>query len=261
MGTELLVCGARGTFPVFGKEYEIYGQATSCYVIKDGDYAIVLDCGTGLANAAEYIKDCRVIDVILSHIHYDHIMGLYMMSKVFAKADVAFYGNFESWTSVSQRSKYGAHSFWPSTITRYKQINIRSDINYKLEHGFNAIFKPATHGDGAMMVSILKDGKRLCFTGDNECIDTNKFAGWIMNCDLLLFDGSYTPWEYEKHKGWGHSSWGIGCELARDNNVKKLLITHYSMENNDKILAEHEKRAKEIFRGTEFAKEGSFYEI
>ena len=34
--------------------------------------------------------------------------------------------------------------------------------------------------------------------------------------DLLIYDGMYTPEEYEtKYKGWGHSTWEKGFEVAK----------------------------------------------
>lgn len=54
------VLGCRGSWPVCGKKHLEFGGATSCYLIKDGDYALILDCGTGLYNAGALLRGCNV---------------------------------------------------------------------------------------------------------------------------------------------------------------------------------------------------------
>ena len=73
---KLYCLGCRGSHPVFGAQYLEFGGQTSCYVIKCEDYAMVIDCGTGLYEARELLSDCEIVDVFLTHIHYDHVLGL-----------------------------------------------------------------------------------------------------------------------------------------------------------------------------------------
>ena len=75
---KLYVCGCRGSMTVSGKDHLEFGGATTCYVLRRGDYAVVIDCGTGLRNAGPALEGCRAVDVLLTHVHYDHIIGLLM---------------------------------------------------------------------------------------------------------------------------------------------------------------------------------------
>ena len=56
--------GCRGSHSVFGRQYLEFGGQTSCYVIKCNDYAMVIDCGTGLYEARDLLSDCNIIDVL-----------------------------------------------------------------------------------------------------------------------------------------------------------------------------------------------------
>ena len=53
----LYVCGSRGSMPMHGDEYSEFGGATSCYILKKGTYALVLDCGSGFVRAKELLPE------------------------------------------------------------------------------------------------------------------------------------------------------------------------------------------------------------
>ena len=86
-------------------------------------------------------------------------------------------------------------------------------------------------------------------------IDKNivKFA---RGADLLVHDGQYTPEEYKKYKGWGHSTWEQAIEVAIQAKVKRLIITHHDPDHNDDFLDEVEKKCKKIFPKSMLAREG-----
>lgn len=77
-----------------------------------------------------------------------------------------------------------------------------------------------------------------------------------MNADVLVHDGQYTPEEYKKFKGWGHSSYEHAVEVAIKANVKKLVITHHDPDHNDDFLDEMEHECQKLFPNSVFAKEG-----
>ena len=54
----LHVFGCRGSMPVTGANFVEFGGETSCYILKKGDYALIVDCGSGLYNA----KDVFLLD-------------------------------------------------------------------------------------------------------------------------------------------------------------------------------------------------------
>lgn len=261
MSVKLYVCGTRGSFPTFGKPYEGFGQATTCYVIREEDYAILLDCGTGLVNAVPVLQGCKRVDVILSHVHYDHLMGLFIIQEPCPGLKLTFYGNFDAWTAVSSKGRGGSHTFWPETIKNSDKVAVKPGQEYQLDRGFRIRFAPSTHGNGALMTEISRNGKRFVFTGDYEELPGNCIREFAKNADWLLYDGSYAPEEYPGHEGWGHSTWKQGCELCVECNVGKLLITHYANTHDDASLVEEEKRARQIMAGVSFAREGTSYPL
>src|SRR6187402_2641580 len=69
--------GVRGSIPVTKPEMKVYGGNTSCMDIWEDGWQLVLDGGSGIQNfTVTYPLENKRIDVLLSHLHLDHIQGL-----------------------------------------------------------------------------------------------------------------------------------------------------------------------------------------
>ncbi len=83
----------------------------------------------------------------------------------------------------------------------------------------------------------------------------------VNGCDLLVYDGMYENEVYPSHIGWGHSTWQEGCRLASRAKPGQLLITHHDPHNTDEVLLDLEKKAKELYPDTHFARAGDIIEF
>src|SRR5439155_24034036 len=73
------VWGCRGSLAAPGPETIRYGGNTSCVEIRPSDERlIVIDAGTGIRNLGVALGKDRPsrIDILLTHLHLDHIEGL-----------------------------------------------------------------------------------------------------------------------------------------------------------------------------------------
>src|SRR5246127_4484540 len=70
--------GTRGSLATPGPDTARYGGNTSCVAVRGREGPIVvLDAGTGLRRMAATIDaSVRRVDVMLTHLHMDHIQGL-----------------------------------------------------------------------------------------------------------------------------------------------------------------------------------------
>jgi phosphoribosyl 1,2-cyclic phosphodiesterase len=69
--------GARGSVPSPGPETNRYGGNTSCVQVTLADGPVIaLDAGTGIRSFGLAMPDLRHIDILLTHLHLDHIQGL-----------------------------------------------------------------------------------------------------------------------------------------------------------------------------------------
>jgi phosphoribosyl 1,2-cyclic phosphodiesterase len=74
------VCGARGTTPAPGAEFLRYGGHTCCLALAGDEHLVpdlILDAGTGLRRVSALLGGRPYEGVVLlSHLHWDHVMGL-----------------------------------------------------------------------------------------------------------------------------------------------------------------------------------------
>ena len=253
---ELFICGTRGTRPISGPEFQEFGGATVCYVVRRDDYAVVIDCGSGLYSAGPLLRDCKEIDVLISHLHYDHILGLLSYEVFPEQALIRFVSNFDRWFGSETLARFMRPPFWPYTPQFGALRSVDPPETFRLRRGCSVDFIPSNHPDDAVLMRLNISGRKLCFACDYEH-GGKSLDDWVYGCDLLVYDGMYGPTEYPSHTGWGHSSWTYGCRLALENEVGCLLISHHGPNRDDETLRQEEARAQELFKKTYFARQGT----
>ncbi|MFB6264681.1 MAG: MBL fold metallo-hydrolase, partial [Bradymonadaceae bacterium] len=82
--------GTRGTVPVSGGDYKQTGGGTSCVVVRGAGRDVVLDAGSGLLDYGRELMerftsegDKPVTDMLFSHAHLDHLVGLPSFGPLF----------------------------------------------------------------------------------------------------------------------------------------------------------------------------------
>lgn len=238
--------GTRGSTPVPGKDTIIYGGNTTCLEITLGtDTKVVLDAGTGirsLGNEFESRKEKVDIHLLMTHIHWDHILGFPFFFPIYKSSTrilVDGYGLSMKGLRFSFDNKMG-DGFFP---IRFEEL--KSDIQFvnKLSNGYREIDGtridsiPLRHPQGGLGFRFREGDKTLVFMTDNE-LDTadSSFKDYIAFCegaDILIHDSQYIPAEISKHRGWGHSDYRSAIDLALNAHVKKLVLFHHAPERSD----------------------------
>lgn len=252
---ELYICGCRGSFSVFGAEFQEFGGATTCYVLKDGHYAMVLDCGSGLINAKKILADCARVDVILSHLHYDHIIGILSFGIFPRNAGLRFFSGFSAPGGTDVLRQFMGEPFWPCTMDFGEVHQVEAPCSVELYQGWRMNCLPSNHPGDAMIVQLEGHGKKISALWDYEH-GAMDLSDWVSGSDLLCYDGMFSPEDYPSHHGWGHSTWLEGCKLAARANVKTLIVTHHNSAHSDEVLRAMEAEAKGQFPFVCFAREG-----
>ena len=107
---------------------------------------------------------------------------------------------------------------------------------------------------------IEHKGKVLVYATDNEPGDPRgdqNVRALAEGADVLIYDSQYTPQEYKKFKkNWGHSTWEEAVKIAREAQVKKLVLFHHDPDHADKDVAAIERQAKRRFKNAVAAYEG-----
>ena len=76
--------GTRGSIASAGPETVEYGGNTACVEVEGRDGTIViLDAGHGVRRVGDTYREPRRLDILLTHLHMDHIQGLGFFAPLF----------------------------------------------------------------------------------------------------------------------------------------------------------------------------------
>lgn len=246
----LTVLGARGSVPVSGSEYNIYGGASSCYMVEAGKQVILLDAGTGIIEAPN-LDHRENLHVLLSHPHLDHIIGLPFFPELSKKdRSITLYGKKLNGESIDvQIEKAFSQPYWPLTIAEYPSDFVYVDLELPLiipDDGENIVIEGISlcHPGGSLGFSIKYCGKKLVYFTDCELSDEpdEKIVSFIKDADLFLCDAQYTKEEYAKRKGFGHSTPETAIKYSQAGAVKKTLLIHHDPFRDDNALKKLEEK-------------------
>jgi len=118
---------------------------------------------------------------------------------------------------------------------------------------------PMNHPQGASGYRIESPQGVVVYASDlehgNSKLDST-LRDYATGADVLIFDAMYTPEEYEKHKGWGHSTWLEGTRVAQDAGAGQLVLFHHEPWHTDRMSEQIVEDACEHFENTTGATEG-----
>ena len=76
--------GTRGAYPTSSANTQKYGGNTSCIEVIDGANRLIVDAGTGILEIDfDTFYQSDRIDILLTHLHMDHIQGLAFCKPLF----------------------------------------------------------------------------------------------------------------------------------------------------------------------------------
>ena len=109
--------GTRGSLATPGVETSRYGGNTSAVEVRGNSGAVlVLDAGTGIRQlGAQLPSETSRIDILLTHLHMDHIQGLGFFGPLYnPQVDVHIWGPASSTLSLAGRlSRYLSPPLFP----------------------------------------------------------------------------------------------------------------------------------------------------
>ena len=266
IGLRLEVFGTRGSNPIFGDEFAKYGGSTSCYLLEANDgarkEALILDAGTGIININE-LGDYDEITILLSHAHLDHILGLPVfpyLSDENKKIKIYLAGR-NGRSAKEQIDGLISEPYWPCKISDYKAKAEILDMPQHFDIGSVHIdTMESNHPGGSSIIKISFMDSSFVYATDYEHGDETKekeLSDFARNADLLFYDAQYFDKEYEKYKGYGHSTPDEGLKLKEMSGAGELVFIHHSPAHNDLYLYEAERRY--IPKGAHFARQGEVF--
>ena len=229
---------------------QTYGGQSPCVEIETGtaEY-LVCDMGSGARAFGSRImaapkSEPIVVNVLMSHVHWDHIMGFPFFTPAYVPgARIRIFGCHDI-IEKAFRLQQSAPCF-PVDFSR-----LSADIEFvKLEAGksvdiagYQVTPKLQRHTGDSYGYRFERDGKAIVYTTDSEHkledpSETESFVEFFRNADLVIFDAMYSLLDAVSVKeDWGHSSNMVGVELAQLANVKHLCMFHHEPAFNDERI-------------------------
>jgi phosphoribosyl 1,2-cyclic phosphodiesterase len=245
------VWGARGSIPTPGPSTNRYGGNTSCLQVTLSDGRLrVLDAGSGIRNLGLRLAGrARRIDILLTHLHLDHIQGLMFFAPLFMPdAEIVIWGPPDAEALPARLARYLSPPLTPLHLHELPaRISFRACPEGEWEIGPARIqAAPVTHPGPTFGYRISEGDTSLCYIPDQELAlgpplsvrERQSLPAYDLahGASLLVHDCQYTDDEYPNHIGWGHSRLGDVLAFAQLAEAQRLLLFHHDPLHDDAQL-------------------------
>jgi ribonuclease Z len=122
----------------------------------------------------------------------------------------------------------------------------------KIKEGFDITLENGTTIPNEKLVLQPESPKKYAYCSDTKY--TEKFLPFIQGVDLLYHEATFLEEHRSRAKQTYHSTAGDAAKIAKQAEVKKLIIGHFSSRYQD--FEEHEVEAQIIFENTVLAEDG-----
>lgn len=220
------------------------------FLVEANGKKILLDCGHGtIRHLIDYGFNVQDINLVfISHFHTDHFGDAFNLVHTRWVDDCYKQNGFGKLTflgpeTLEKRFKKWRTIFWPEPKEYYNIKFLEGPRKIKLEKISIEIF-PVKHVKWFKSIGIIikYQNKKIVYTGDIG--SDHDYKDLVKRCsgsDLLIAEASYdkpTP---------NHYSIGQIKELAKKDDIKKVLVVHYRPQHAKYVEQVCKKEKKFIF--------------
>src|SRR5262245_20918636 len=257
MTLRLRFWGTRGSIPSPGPTTVRYGGNTPCVEVRtETDWLVILDAGTGIRELGRSLVASSnghgiAADIFLTHAHWDHIQGIPFFAPIFQPGNhFTIWGSKTLETSIDRVIR---DQMLPVVFpVTFEQLDATIDFGEIAEerhvgNGYEVTAFAVRHPGGALGYRFSSRTRRessLVYISDNELNAAAAYPGraedwnerlveFVRGARVLVHDATYTTDEYERHRGWGHSTYDDAVWLALEAGVEQLVLFHHRPERTD----------------------------
>lgn len=258
---------------VLGKSPSWQDAAGACsgYLVQEGDFTLVLDCGNGVFSKLRPLCDYVDVDaVLISHLHADHFLDLIPFSYALCYAPRQQPVPVAGWPGTDHPAR--PDLYVPSGATEVFRNIVGCWGNEDLiERAFSmheysgrdqltigplqVRFCQVPHFTVTYAIELSSNGSRLTFSAD--CSPNRELVSFARDTDLLLIEATLPRPERTGIRG--HLTPGEAGEHGKQASARRLVLTHYSDELDPEWARAEAVRA---YGGpVELAREGDVYTL
>ncbi len=245
-----------------------FGGNTACIELRCGSRLVVLDAGTGLRELGAELAGAGPLDadILLSHTHLDHVVGLPFFAPFFdSRSRFALRaGHLAARGGVLPVLKRMlTPELFPVPLEGFaadlRCIDFRAGEAFALGDGVHVRTAPLDHPGGATGYRVEYGGRSVCYvsdTGHRPGASNRDILGLIEGADIVIYDAMFTEEEFARRPDWGHSTWNEGVKLCEAAGADRLVLFHHSPSRDDEAMDRLIAEAAACREGTEAAREG-----
>ncbi len=242
-----------------------FGGASPCIEVERPSAApLILDLGSGVRGLGA--RDMtggdrpRTYNVIMSHMHWDHIMGFPFFAPAYVEGNHIRIFGCHAEIEHALRRQQAAPSFpvpFDRLAARIEFIGLEPGRRYDID-GIAVTGMLQAHSGESYAYRLEHEGKALIYATDSEHKledprESEAFAAFFRNADMVIFDAMYSLAEAVSiREDWGHSSNVVGVELCQLAGAKHLVLFHHEPAYDDSAITRVWRdavRLEEITRG------------
>jgi phosphoribosyl 1,2-cyclic phosphodiesterase len=238
------IWGCRGSLATPGEATVRYGGNTTCLEVRSaGGAVVVIDAGTGIRDLGHALEDESLhhLDLLLTHLHLDHIEGLGFFALLFdPESTIKIHGPRP--LNGTLREKIAAYLSPPYFPVPFDHIDARLSFE-EIEsdawniNGLRISSAPVCHPGATLAYRIEEHGASLAFVPDNEPgLEPESGLEVAGGADVLFHDSQFTDEEYATRVGWGHTSQSDFTAYLKAAAPKRAVMVHHDPSHGDDQL-------------------------
>ncbi|HUL56833.1 MAG TPA: MBL fold metallo-hydrolase [Usitatibacter sp.] len=254
-----------------------FGGHTPCVELElPGEEYYVCDMGSGARPFGVHVlaKQARrpaTINIFMSHVHWDHIMGFPFLGPAYVPGTKIRIHGCHDVIEHAFRLQQSPPCFpveFNQLGATIEFIKLEPDKPYRV-NDLTVTPHLQLHGGDSYGFRFEYEGRSVVYSTDSEHKLENRteaeaFANFFRNADIVIFDAMYALAEAISVKAdWGHSSNIVGVELCQMARAKHLVLFHHEPANNDATLEgllKEARRFEELTRSDHALKVSAAYD-
>jgi phosphoribosyl 1,2-cyclic phosphodiesterase len=212
---------------------------------------LVLDAGTGIQRLGATVRGGGGrIDLLLTHLHMDHIQGLGFFEPLYEPGrEIHIWGPPSPTLDLRTRlARYLSPPLFPVGLRDLPcRLTLHNVPPERFEVGGLEVEAELVCHPGSTVGYRISEGTRsVAYLPDHEpALGVREFPGepeWTSGfdlaagVDLLIHDAQYTTEEYQERVGWGHSAIRDAVAFATLAGARRFVPFHHDPTHDDAML-------------------------
>jgi len=249
-----------------------FGGHSSCVEFTTGgDEYFACDMGSGARAFGAHVLARQggapaVINVFMSHVHWDHIMGFPFFGPAYVPGSIIRIHGCHASLELAFRLQQDPPCFpvsFSQLAARIEFVRLVPGETREIG-GVMATPKLQQHSGDSYGWRFEVAGKCLVYSTDSEHKleqpeETESFIEFFRDADLVVFDAMYSLADAISVKAdWGHSSNIVGVELCQRARARRLALFHHEPAYDDATI---ERVHRETCRFEELTRDSHAVEV